>query len=173
MIDLACLLFDHENNVSKFGVTDPNFSKNGREFLKIYVKKIFLNVRTLIENILKSEREKKSDHSAEGLLVTEGPTALFKILYTTLSQIKDKKSKPLLENMLYLFKECITIYLIGLDCVVTDQTLVVSSEFLIAIANNCIRFDSHLSKLIEDVTSQGILSENEIQEVFYTKLDYW
>jgi hypothetical protein len=148
-----------------FGIHDPNFSSNGKELIKIFSKKIFLNIRTLIENILRSEREKKAETSADGLLVTEGPTALFKVLFTTISSIKSKKIRPLLENILYLIKECITMYLIGIDCVATDETINVDSEFLIAIANNSIRIDSQISELIEDLNLIGVLTEKEISEV--------
>lgn len=75
-------------------------------------------MKTIIESILKSEREVKAIKSSEGIFVTNGPTDLFKLIYNTMDLIKGQKQKNILEQILNFTKECILQYLIGVDCIV-------------------------------------------------------
>jgi hypothetical protein len=166
MIKLANILFKHEEYLSQFGVNDPNFSQNGRELVKIFIKKTFMNLRPMIENILRSEREQKAAKSSDNLFITNGPVDLFKLFYSLLDIYKqdNNKTKYIIEQLLYLFKECILNYLIGLDCVTSMTFLDIDKEFLIAIANNSVKISSQIEELLEEIKSMCILNEEEINE---------
>jgi hypothetical protein len=79
------------------------------------MKKTFNNLKDLVEGILRIERENKADHSADRILITNGPMDLFKLLTTTFEIIKHKNIKAMQENFLELCKETIINYLIGID----------------------------------------------------------
>ncbi len=166
MIKLATLLFEHEAYLSHFGVTDPNFSQNGRELIKIFIKKTFMNLKPIVESILKNEREVKAVKSSDNLLITNGPIDLFKLLYSLIDIFKKekKKTKYIMEQLLCLFKECILDYMIGLDCVTSLTTLDIDKEFLLGIANNSIKINSQFDDLLDEVKSINILSEEEVDE---------
>ena len=115
---MAIFLYKQEKRLEVFGINDPNYNSNAKELIKIFIKKTFLNVKTIIESILKSEREIKAIKNEDGILITNGPSDLFKILYTTFDLIKAHNNRALYEQMLYLFKECIMQYLIGVDYVI-------------------------------------------------------
>jgi len=57
------MLKEYDNTLSNYGVNDPNFSRNSEELVKIFVKKTYLNLRNIIENILHTERKEKLDIS--------------------------------------------------------------------------------------------------------------
>ena len=52
-------LFDLWEGLYFQNVDDPNFYKNGKALTKIYIKKTYKNILSVIENILMEEREKK------------------------------------------------------------------------------------------------------------------
>jgi hypothetical protein len=112
------VLFEYESKLGQFGVSDANFSLNGRELIKIFIKKTFHNLRGLIESILRVERENKAETNSDGYLITNGPIDLFKLLGTTYDIIKHKKVKAMVEQYLELCKESVVQYLIGVDCVI-------------------------------------------------------
>lgn len=117
MIDLSCLLKEYDNSLSIYGVNDPNFSVNSEELVKIFVKKTYLNLRNIIENILQTERKEKLDPlSIE--YITIGPSQLFNIISNTFDIIKGKKIKAIFEQMIELTKEIIIQYLIGVDLLI-------------------------------------------------------
>jgi hypothetical protein len=72
-------------------------------------------MRDIVESILKSEREIKAVKGSEDILITNGPTDLFKLIYGTLEFVKDKKFKFLFEQLTGMFKETIIQYLIAID----------------------------------------------------------
>jgi hypothetical protein len=115
--------------LEKFGIADPNFSHNGRELVKIFIKKTFHNLKGLIESILRCERENKAEISSDGILVTSGPVDLFKLILSAFNSVKHKKIKAMIENVLELCKESIIQYLIGVDCVV-DVNLIFTPRAL-------------------------------------------
>lgn len=112
-------MFQFEDKLALFGVHDPNFSQNARELIKIFIKKTFNNVKTILKSILKNERDVKAIKSSENFYVTNGPVDLFKLIYSTFDIAKGHKIKNLTEQLLNLSKECILQYLIGIDCVVS------------------------------------------------------
>lgn len=80
-----------------------------------------MNLETLIENILKNEREYKalkSEQDDVDLLLTNGPVDLFRTFYKTFDMIKPYKINELHIEVLKMIKECIILYLIGVDVVI-------------------------------------------------------
>ena len=53
------MLFTIGENIYQLSVNDQNFYQNGRELVKIYLKKTYFNILSVIENILKEGREVK------------------------------------------------------------------------------------------------------------------
>lgn len=111
------MLKEYDNSLSVYGVNDPNFSVNSEELVKIFVKKTYLNLRNIIENILQTERKEKLDPLSKEY-ITIGPSQLFNIISNTFDIIKGKKIKVIFEQIIELTKEIIIQYLIGVDLLV-------------------------------------------------------
>lgn len=119
---MADLLISRDGFLNEYGVSDPNFIINSNELIKIFTRKSILNLQTIIESILKNERQYKSlkSDSEEGsILVTNGPQDLFKTFSTTFDLVKKYKYKQFYEEIFRMFKECMFLYLIGVDIVVS------------------------------------------------------
>ena len=169
LIKLALLLSDLNLKIQKCGIVDDNLTKNGNEFIKIYIKKTYKNMLEIIKNILKDERENKAIKQENGILITNGPKDLFNFLSQTLDLLKGHKNKYLYENTLYLYYESILQYLIGVDCVINNEDIIVENEFLISIANNSFNMIQLLNHLIEDIKHENVISDNEINEYIQLK----
>lgn len=169
MIKLASSLFKFEEKLKKLRVNEPNLSKNGKELVKIYMKKTYKNITDVIENILKSEREVKAIKSDNGECMTNGPNDLFDILSKSFDLIAEEKNKYIHSKMLNMFYECIIQYLIGVDCITSNNNIIVDRDFLIAIANNSVLVNILLSSLIDNFREADVLSEDEINEEIRTK----
>lgn len=81
-----------------------------------------MNLQTLIESILKNEREYKalrSENDDGDLLITNGPIDLFRTFSQTFDLIKKFKIKDLHIEVFKMFKECIMLYLIGVNIVIS------------------------------------------------------
>ena len=169
IMKLAMKLFAFSQRLNDVHLIDPNFEKNGRELVKIYMKKIFKNTLDVIENILKSEREVKAIQNSEGHYCTNGPTDLFDILSKTFDLIKIYKNKYIYEQAFNLFHECIIQYLIGVDCVTSNYNIQVETEFLLAVANNSALIVQLLNQLIDDSNEMGVLDEKQISEAIRLK----
>jgi len=111
------MLKEYDSSLSVYGVIDPNFSRNAEELVKIFVKKTYLNLRNIIENILQTERREKLDPLSKEY-ITIGPNQLFNIISNTFDLIKGKKIKVIFEQILELTKEIIIQYLIGVDLLI-------------------------------------------------------
>lgn len=113
---------EYDQEVKKYGIIDKNFSQNAEELVKIFIKKTYLNVRIIIENILQTERKEKCDPLSQEY-ITIGPTQLFNIITEIFNLIKSRKIKLILEQMIDLTKECIIQYLIGVDILLKVKKL--------------------------------------------------
>ena len=170
LLELCQLFYNQSEKLNSFGIQDPNLLINANELIKIFTRKTILNMKTIIENILKKEREYKAlqseDDSDGDLLITNGPGDLFRILSTTYDMVKKYKIKDLHKEIFRMFKECLLLYMIGVDLVISRIDLCIDNEFLIAVCNNTIKFSILLSNFIEDVKepSFSCLGENEIEE---------
>lgn len=165
LIKLAMNLFAFEEKLKKLRVTDTNFSKNAKEFIKISMKKQYKNILDIIANILKMEREKKAIKGENGYYITVAPQDLFNILSKSFDSIKQFSHKYLFTQMLETDHECLIQYLIGVDCVISNYTIQVEKEFLLSIANNS-EMINHLlnNSLIEDFRNTKLLTDKEINE---------
>ena len=59
ILKMSTFLFKFSDKLKKLKVIEPNMVKNGKELVKIYMKKTYKNITDVIENIIKSEREIK------------------------------------------------------------------------------------------------------------------
>lgn len=169
IIELSLFLFKQEKLYEPFGVTDSNFSINARELIKVFCKKSFFLVREIIETILKKEREVKHYKASDNCYYTYGPKDLYNIVNETFKVLKPTKNNIIYENGLFLAKECILQYLIGVDCLISNHELDIEKEFLIAIVNNTVTINNYISELIENVTQTHVLNEKEIEEAICAK----
>ena len=155
--------------LSKLNIDDINLLKNGKEIVKIYFKKIFQNILTTIENILKSERELKGNKNDEGIYYTMGPRDLFDILSKTLDLIKDYPHPIIYKELLKILNVSIFQYLIGVNCVISNHDIIMENEYLISVANNNMNMIQFFNSLIETIKDIGILNENDINEEIQSK----
>ena len=169
ILKMSMMLFMFGEKLLKLNVDDPNFFKNGKELSKIYLKKTYQNVLSVIENILKKEREVKALKHEMGYYYTQGPNDLFEILSRTFDLIKENKNKCLYELTLNLFNSSINQYLSGVETVLTSLDIIMENEFLLAVANNSLNMIEFLNSLLDDVKEIKVLSDDEINESFKLK----
>ncbi|MCQ2815916.1 MAG: hypothetical protein MJ252_01500 [archaeon] len=169
IIKLGMMLFDYAAQLDKVLVTDDNVKRNGREFVKIYMKKTFKNILDVIESILKNERENKAIRNTNGTYCTNGPSDLFDILSKTFELIQNYPNKNVYDQMFNLFNECIIQYLIGVDCVTSNFRIEVDKEFLLAVANNSFDMSQRLATLIEDCCKTNVMTEKEAYDAIRFK----
>ena len=165
ILDLVEMVYKQEEKLLQFGIEDPNFALNGKELVRIFTRKIIMNLQTLIESILKNEREYKAlkcEQDDGELLLTNGPVDLFRTFYKTFDMIKKFKIKELHSETFKMFKECILLYLIGVDIVISRADLIIDNEFLIGVCNNSIKLSSQIFDFVDDSKSYSTLSEDEI-----------
>ena len=162
ILRMSMLLLTFRDELLQLNVDDENFYKNGKELVRIYYKKTYQNILSVIESILKNEREVKGIKSETGELYTQGPSDLFGLLSNTFDLVKENKNKCVYIEILVLFKESIKQYIIGVDTVLMNLDIIVDNEYLIAVANNSFNIINLLNNLIEDMKEMNVLSETEI-----------
>ena len=169
ILKMSMLLLTFRDSLLELNVNDENLYKNGKELIKIYFKKTYQNILSVIESILKSERETKGIKNENGELQTHGPTDLFEILSQTFDLVKDTKNKTVYKEALLLFKESIKQYLIGIDAVLTNLNIIMENEYLIAVANNSFNMIRLLNDIIDDMKNMEVLTNEEINQGIQTK----
>ena len=164
IIKLSMMLFMFYDRLFDLNVNDQNFSKNGKELAKIYLKKTYQNVLSVIENILRKEREVKAIIHDMGYYYTQGPNDLFEFLSQTFDLLKENKNKHIYEMAIDLFNSCINQYLLGEETVLNNLDIVMEKEFLLSMANNSLNLIQLLNSLIENIKEMEVLKEEEINE---------
>ena len=166
ILNYSMILFDLWEGLYLQNVDDPNFYKNGKALTKIYIKKTYKNILSVIENILMEEREKKALKDKDGKYYTKGPNDLFELLTITFDSIKDYRNVYLYRSVLNLFYYLIRQYLLGVATVLTNYEIIIDKEFLLSMANNCIILEKLIKSLLEEVKKTNVLSEEEINLYF-------
>ena len=169
ILKLSNILFNYYNTINKLNIDDENLLKNGKELTKIYFKKIFQNILRTIENILKNEREFNGNKNEEGLYYTLGPKDLFDILSKTLDLVKEYKHPIIYKELLKIFNVSIFQYLIGVNCIIIKQNIIIGNEYLISVANNSLNIIQFLNSLIENIKQLNVLNESDINEEIQLK----
>ena len=169
ILKMSMMLFIFGEKLNLLNVNDPNFFKNGKELSKIYLKKTYQNVLSVIENILKKEREIKALKHEMGYYYTRGPNDLFETLSRTFDLLKENKNKCLYELTLNLFYSSINQYLLGTETVLTNLDIILEKEYLLAVANNSLNMIQLLNSLLDDTKDMKVLNEQEINESFNLK----
>ena len=164
IIKLSMMLFLFGEKLFDLNVNDQNFNKNGKELAKIYLKKTYQNLLSVIENILRKEREVKAVIHEMGYYYTQGPNDLFEILSQTFDLLKNNKNKVVYEMTIDLFNSSINQYLLGVETVLNNLDIVMEKEFLLSMANNSLNIIQLLNSLIESIKDMNVLTENEIND---------
>ena len=164
IIKLSMMLFLFGEKLFDLNVNDQNFSKNGKELAKIYLKKTYQNVLSVIENILKKEREVKAIIHDMGFYFTQGPNDLFEFLSQTFDLLKNNRNKAIYEMTIDLFNACINQYLLGVETVLNNLDIVMEKEFLLSMANNSLNIIQLLNSLVENIKDMDVLTEKEIND---------
>jgi len=122
-MDFVVLIYNHYEELDKYGVIDINFKKNASEMMIVFTKKFFWDSMNSIKNILKRERKEKVERLSDKQFVTIGPNLIFKGIFETYDLIKNLKIKMILENMLEYTKYILVQYLMGLDTTIRVNKL--------------------------------------------------
>ncbi|MCQ2816818.1 MAG: hypothetical protein MJ252_06090, partial [archaeon] len=164
-LDLALKLLEVNKKLNtSFRLHDENFTQNAGQLINIYMKKANKNSLDMVENLLKNEREQKSQIDDNNKFKTDGPKELFEILLTNFAAISDTKSPEIYIQGLKLFNALILQYLIGEDCVFSNKDIVVENEFYIAIANNTFTFNRYLMQFLDMIIDEKVLEEKDVNE---------
>ena len=164
ILKMGMMLFVFGERLLTLNVNDENFLKNGKELTKIYLKKTYQNILSIIENILKKEREIKAIKHEMGYYYTRGPNDLFEILSNTFDLLKENKNKVLYEMTLNLFNSSINQYLLGVETVLTNLDIIIEKEFLLAVANNSLNMIELLNSLLDEIKDMKVLTDQEIND---------
>ena len=164
ILNMSTLLFHMWEKLYLQDIDDLNFFTNGKALTKLYIKKTYRNILSLIETILSIEREKKALKDEEGKYCTKGPNDLFELFTITFESIKDYKNKYIYESVLNLFYTCFYQYLIGVGTVLIYPGITIDKEFLLAMSNNCITMKKLINALTEEIKKTNVLKEEEINE---------
>ena len=164
IIKLSMMLFLFGERLFDLNVNDQNFSKNGKELAKIYLKKTYQNVLSVIENILRKEREVKAIIHEMGFYFTQGPNDLFEILSQTFDLLKNNRNKIVYEMIIDLFNTCVNQYLLGVETVLNNLDIIMEKEFLLSMANNSLNIIQLLNSLIDSIKDMDVLTEKEIND---------
>ena len=164
ILKMSMMLFIFGERLFQLNVDDQNFFKNGKELTKIYLKKTYQNVLSVIQTILKKEREVKALKHEMGYYYTKGPNDLFEILSRTFDLVKENKNKCLYELTLNLFNSSINQYLIGVETVLTNLDIIMEKEFLLGVANNSLNMIELLNSLLDNIKEKKVLTDNEIND---------
>ena len=164
IIKISYLVLNFGEMLQKLNIDEQNLSKNGRELAKIYFNKNFQNIYDIIESILKKEREKKGQKNDQGQYFTNGPNELFEILNDAFETIKPYKHSIIYKKLLKIYYISITQYIIGVNCVITNQDLIIEDEYLISVANSSFNLIQLLNTLVDNMKDMDVLSEKEIIE---------
>ena len=167
ILKISSMLFNMGEKLSLMKVDDPNFYKNGKILINIYMKKTYNNLLAIIENILKDEREKKAivDNNNK-YYYSHGPQDLFELLARTFDLIKEYQNKYFYESILKLYNSCTYQYLLGVETTLKNTDYILDKEFLLAMANNSMILIKLLNKLIDDIKILKVLDEKEIKQSF-------
>ena len=165
IIKLSMMLFIFGEKLFDLNVNDQNFSKNGKELAKIYLKKTYQNVLSVIENILRKEREVKAIVHDMGFYFTQGPNDLFEILSQTFDLLKNNRNKVIYEMTIDLFNSSINQYLLGVETVLNNPDIIMEKEFLLSVANNSLNMIQLMNSLIRSIKEMEVLTEKEINEL--------
>ena len=168
-LKMSMMLFNFGDKLYTLNVDDPNFKKNGKELIKIYLKKTYHNVLMVIENILKDEREIKALTNEQGIYYTKGPYDLFELLNGTFDLCKANRNKYLYQLFLNLFYSSVNQYLLGVETVLTNLDIIIDKEYLLAMSNNSLYIINLLNKVLDEVKDMNVLTEKEINESFKTE----
>ena len=164
IITLGVMLLNYNEEVNKFNVYDINLLKNGKEFVKIYFKSMFYNNLYSIENMLKYEIESKGNKDGQGIYYSEGPKIIFDIIFKMLELIKDFKHKIIFNYLLKIVNMSIFQYCYGINCVISNQGVIIEDEYLITVSNDTLSINQLLNNFIENFRKINILTEEEINE---------
>ena len=169
ILKMSMFLLTFRDSLLELNVEDENLLKNGKELIKIYYKKTYQNILSVIESILNNELDVKGIKTETGELKTQGPGDLFEILSSTFDLIKENKNKTIYRNILLLFKEALKQYLVGIDSVLTNLNIIIDNEYLIAMANNSFNLINLLNDLIDCIKKMDVLTQKEISDIMQSK----
>ena len=164
-ISMSIINFDERLN-KLVKVEDPNLLKNAKALIKIYLKKTYKNVLSVIENILKDEREIKALKNESGIYYTKGPYDLFELLSGTFDLVKNNNNKYIYQLILNLCYSSINQYLLGVETVLNNREITIDKEYLLAMANNSLYIIDLLNKFLDNVKDMNVLTEKELNEYF-------
>lgn len=165
ILELADLLIKEGEELSNnYGVIDPNFLINALELIKIFTRKSMISIKPIILKILKDEREYKAIKSENeddaNLLITYGPKDVFTTISTLHQIIKKFRFREIYEEVIKMFREVITIYLIGVNAVIKKGDFNIDNEYLIAVCNNSIQLFTNIDELVDDIEED--IKQNKI-----------
>ena len=164
IIKISYMMLNFGENLQKLNIDEINLNKNGRELAKIYFNKNFQNLLDIIENILKTERENKGKKDEQGIYYTQGPNDLYDILNKSFESIKAYNHPIIYKKLLKIYYISITQYIIGVNCLITNQDLIIEDNYLISVANSSFNLIQLINNLTDNMKKMEVLSEKEINE---------
>lgn len=169
LLKLALDLYSFEDEMKKLLVVDGNIAKNANMFVQIYMRKTYRSMIDMIIIILKKDFEKRKIKSEKGIFYSNASNEIFSLLTKTFDFAKQYLHKYILAQLLIGINEAIVQYLLGVDCVLTNYTLLIEKEFIIAMGNNCEKFHEYIDMfLLDEVMETKYMSKEEFNESLRT-----
>ena len=101
----------------------------------------------------------------------DGNVPIFDILSKILDLIEEYKHPVIFKELLKVFHVSISQYEIGINCVISNQDIIIENEYLISVANNSFNIIQLLNSLLDTIKKLELLNENQInEEIQLTKI---
>ena len=172
IMDLCEWVNDYMQGLKKFGVSDDSLKNGFISLCNSYKRKTHIQVYPMITTVLLKDRESEPEEveeRSEYKLYTNGPKDMFKVFSEAFEVVQTKKIKDLTLRVLEVIHQILLQYQLAILAMVrADDEL--STDFLIAQANNCGTVFKQVQFLIDPVKKQEICSEEDLNKAFDERL---
>jgi hypothetical protein len=108
-------VFNYYTDFRKFGIKDDLIFNGYSELCEAYAIKLKIQIRPLVAKIIQQERFNKPEVDENGLLSTNAPYDLFKILSESFDLVVGKEMKKLILKALEIYYQITVDYQIALN----------------------------------------------------------
>ena len=161
-------IYEYIKGLQKFGVSDDSIKNGFISLWNSYKRKVHLQLYPMVTNALISDKKGEPyevDQRGQMKLYTNGPKDIFKIFNEILEVIQAKRVKELTLRVLEVIHQILIQYQQALLMMIrADDSL--STDFLIAQANNCGTIFDLIQAVLEPIKAQKIWTDEELEKAF-------
>lgn len=161
-------IYEYIKGLQKFGVSDDSIKNGFISLCNSYKRKVHLQLYPMVTNALICDKKSEPfevNQRGSVKLYTNAPRDIFRIFNEVLEVIQAKKVKELTLRVLEVIHQILIQYQQALLMMIrADDSL--STEFLIAQANNCETIFDLIQSVLDPIKSQKICTDDELEKAF-------